>query len=97
MDSNLFVKLTTSSNQWIGKFQIINDERARGIRRKKRETLFSKQHRSTSFLAYFELDRERERENSKAFGCAKEIEYVLIQTKLHFIAPEVHTFSLKFV
>lgn len=43
-DSNLFVKLTTSSNQWIGKFQIINGERARGIRRKKRDTLFSKQH-----------------------------------------------------
>lgn len=72
-----FVKLTTGSNQWIGKFQIIWSERASGvrIRGQKRETLFSKQHwlGTTSFLAYFELDRERE--NSKPFGCETETEY----------------------
>lgn len=43
-DTNLFVKLTTATNQSIGKFQIISSERARGVRRQKRETLFSKQH-----------------------------------------------------
>lgn len=41
----MFVKLTTASDQSIGKFQIKSGERARGVRTEKRETLFSKQRR----------------------------------------------------
>lgn len=42
-DANLFVKLTTGSDQSIAKFQIKSIEQARGARTEKRETLFSKQ------------------------------------------------------
>lgn len=74
--ANLFVKLTNGFViSLYENSKIKSGERARYIRTEKRETLFSKQPTnvgSTSFLAYFELDRGRE--NSKAFGCGKEID-----------------------